>query len=81
VSPNRASALLGTLQFVVGAIAGTLVGALHNGTALPMAGVIAGCGVAALLAFPTLADQRVPRATATEVEKAERKKFAIVRSA
>src|SRR5262245_47768423 len=57
---GSASALLGTLQFVVGAIAGTLVGVLHNGTALPMAGVIAGCGIAALLAFHTLAGRPVP---------------------
>jgi DHA1 family bicyclomycin/chloramphenicol resistance-like MFS transporter len=52
---GSASALLGTLQFIVGAIAGTLVGALHNGTPLPMAAVIAGCGIAALMAFQLLA--------------------------
>jgi DHA1 family bicyclomycin/chloramphenicol resistance-like MFS transporter len=67
---GSASALLGTLQFVVGAIAGMLVGALHNGTAIPMASVIAGCGIAALLAFHTLAGRPVPRTVSAEVEKA-----------
>ena len=52
---GSASALMGVLQFVVGAGAGALVGALHNGTAVPMAMVIAACGVAALLIFQTLA--------------------------
>lgn len=48
---GSASALLGTLQFSVGAIAGILVGVLHNGTALPMAAMIAGCGIASFIAF------------------------------
>ena len=48
---GSASALLGTLQFVVGAIASIVVGALYNGTALPMAGTIAACCVAALVIF------------------------------
>lgn len=48
---GSASAMLGALQFAVGTLAGTLVGVLHNGTALPMAGVIAACEIAALLAF------------------------------
>jgi MFS transporter, DHA1 family, multidrug resistance protein len=52
---GSASALLGTLQFSVGALAGILVGVLHNGTALPMAAMIAGCALAALLAFQTMA--------------------------
>jgi DHA1 family bicyclomycin/chloramphenicol resistance-like MFS transporter len=52
---GSASALLGTLQFSVGAMAGILVGVLHTGTALPMAGMIAACAIAALLAFQTMA--------------------------
>jgi DHA1 family bicyclomycin/chloramphenicol resistance-like MFS transporter len=44
---GSASALLGALQFAIGAAAGTLVGVLDNGTALPMVGIIACCGVAA----------------------------------
>jgi DHA1 family bicyclomycin/chloramphenicol resistance-like MFS transporter len=48
---GSASALMGALQFGVGAVAGALVGALHNGTALPMAGVMAACGLLGLAAF------------------------------
>lgn len=48
-------ALLGALQFTVSAAAGALVGALHNGPALPMAGVITLCCVAALVGHRTLA--------------------------
>lgn len=43
------SALLGTVQFALGAIAGALVGLLHNGTALPMTAGVAGCAVAGWL--------------------------------
>jgi DHA1 family bicyclomycin/chloramphenicol resistance-like MFS transporter len=51
---GAASALLGTLQFVLGATAGALVGALGNGTAVPLAGVIAACGVGAFAMYLTL---------------------------
>ncbi|HEY7185116.1 MAG TPA: Bcr/CflA family multidrug efflux MFS transporter [Vicinamibacterales bacterium] len=44
---GSASALLGTLQFVLGSAAGSLVGAFANGTAVPLAAVIAGCGITA----------------------------------
>ena len=53
---GSASALMGTMQFVLGAAAGELVSALGNGTAVPFAAVIAGCGLAAL------AVHRTPRA-------------------
>jgi DHA1 family bicyclomycin/chloramphenicol resistance-like MFS transporter len=46
---GSASALLGTIQFVLGSITGTLVGAFANGTAVPLAAVIAGCGVTAFV--------------------------------
>jgi DHA1 family bicyclomycin/chloramphenicol resistance-like MFS transporter len=46
---GSASALLGTFQFVGGAIAGSLIGAFANGTAVPMAAVVAGCGAIAFL--------------------------------
>jgi DHA1 family bicyclomycin/chloramphenicol resistance-like MFS transporter len=45
---GTASALLGTLQFGAGASVGVLLGALGNGTAVPMAALIAACGLAAL---------------------------------
>ena len=51
---GNASALLGTLQFVVGATAGALVGILGNGTAVPFAAVIAGCGLGAFAMHQTL---------------------------
>jgi DHA1 family bicyclomycin/chloramphenicol resistance-like MFS transporter len=47
---GSASAVIGTLQFGLGAVTGALVGALHDGTAVPMALVIAVCGVLGFLA-------------------------------
>ena len=46
---GAASALLGASQSALGATVGALVGLLHNGTALPMVGVIAACVTAAFL--------------------------------
>jgi DHA1 family bicyclomycin/chloramphenicol resistance-like MFS transporter len=46
---GSASAILGSAQFVLGALAGALVGAAGNGTAVPLAAVIAGCGAGAFL--------------------------------
>lgn len=46
---GSASALMGSLQFTVAAGASALVGALHDGSALPMALVITVCGLAAAL--------------------------------
>ncbi len=51
---GSASALLGTIHFVLGAGAGALVSGFNNGTAVPLAAVIAGCGLAALVAHVTL---------------------------
>jgi DHA1 family bicyclomycin/chloramphenicol resistance-like MFS transporter len=58
---GSASALLGSIQFVLGAIAGTLVGAMTNGTAVPLAAVIAACGAGAYFIHesPRLAAARV----------------------
>jgi DHA1 family bicyclomycin/chloramphenicol resistance-like MFS transporter len=52
---GTASALIGTLQFSAAALASALVAALDDGTALPMAGVIAGCGLLAFAAGRWLA--------------------------
>ena len=57
---GSAAALLGAIQFVLGAGAGSLVGLLHNGTALPMAGVIALCAVGAFLMLQYLALRATP---------------------
>jgi DHA1 family bicyclomycin/chloramphenicol resistance-like MFS transporter len=46
---GSASALLGTVQFVLASLTGALVAALANGTPVPLAAVIAGCGVGALV--------------------------------
>ena len=51
-----ASALLGMLQFAVGAATGAVVGVLHDGTGRPMAGTMAGC--ATLGAIILLAAER-----------------------
>lgn len=42
---GSASALLGTIQYTLGATAGAVVGMLHNGTALPITATMAACGV------------------------------------
>jgi DHA1 family bicyclomycin/chloramphenicol resistance-like MFS transporter len=47
---GSASALIGTLQFGLGALTGWLVGALHDGSALPMAFAVAACGALGLAA-------------------------------
>jgi DHA1 family bicyclomycin/chloramphenicol resistance-like MFS transporter len=52
---GSASALIGTLQFGFGAITGAVVGLLHDGTSVPMALVIALCGVAGLISLRVLA--------------------------
>lgn len=41
---GSASALLGTIQYTLGASAGAVVGLLHNGTAVPMTATMATCG-------------------------------------
>jgi DHA1 family bicyclomycin/chloramphenicol resistance-like MFS transporter len=50
---GSASALLGTIQYGLGASAGALVGVFHNGTALPMTATMALCGVVGLGAVAT----------------------------
>jgi DHA1 family bicyclomycin/chloramphenicol resistance-like MFS transporter len=52
---GAASALLGTLQFGLAALAAVLVGAVHADSAAPMAAVIAASGLAAALAVPHMA--------------------------
>ncbi len=51
---GSASALIGSLQFVVAAVAAGMVGVLHDGTARPMALIICVCGaVTVVLALAT----------------------------
>jgi MFS transporter, DHA1 family, multidrug resistance protein len=56
---GSASALLGTLQFGIGSLAGALVGVFHNGTAVPMTAGIAACALSAFAAWRLLATQHV----------------------
>ncbi len=48
---GSASALLGTVQFLLGAAAGSLIGAFADGTARPFATVLAVCGFGAFVLF------------------------------
>lgn len=48
---GSASALLGTIQYAIGASAGAVVGMLHNSTALPMTATMAVCGGVAWFAI------------------------------
>jgi len=65
---GSASALLGGLQMAFGAVASALVSYFHNNTALPMAGVMAVCG---LVSFSTLLTGRAVmrrKVVATELD-------------
>jgi DHA1 family bicyclomycin/chloramphenicol resistance-like MFS transporter len=48
---GSASAMLGTVQFGAGAVVGMLLGALGDGTAVPMAALVAACGLSALAIY------------------------------
>ncbi len=50
-SAGSANALAGALRFIVAGIASALVGVLHNETAIPMAAVMAGCGLLSVVAL------------------------------
>jgi DHA1 family bicyclomycin/chloramphenicol resistance-like MFS transporter len=52
---GSASALLGSVQFAIAAIASAAVGLFHNGTAVPMAAVITVCGLLAFVCYRWLA--------------------------
>lgn len=56
---GTASAMIGAVRFATGAAVGALVGMLHDGTAIPMAYVIAGCGLASAGSFWFLTRDRV----------------------
>jgi DHA1 family bicyclomycin/chloramphenicol resistance-like MFS transporter len=60
---GSASALLGTLQFIVGAVAAALVGVLADGTGRPMALVMAGAAAFAFCCF-VIAVRQPPAAAA-----------------
>jgi len=51
---GSASSLLGTVQYVIGGLAGAAVGWLHNDSTLPLTGMIAGCAVLGYAALSRL---------------------------
>jgi MFS transporter, DHA1 family, multidrug resistance protein len=55
---GAASALMGTLQFAAGAVSSGMVSWLSDGTAIPLAGVIAGCAMLGLLMATLVARHR-----------------------
>ena len=57
---GAASALVGTLQFAVGAATGAIVGVFHDGTGLPMTLTIAGCGALSLLITLAIECRKAP---------------------
>ncbi|WP_282397470.1 multidrug effflux MFS transporter [Pseudomonas sp. PS01298] len=63
---GSASALLGCIQFGVAAGAASLVGVLHDGTAMPMAMVISLCGVLAVTI--AMSTQRLQRARTVQAQ-------------
>jgi DHA1 family bicyclomycin/chloramphenicol resistance-like MFS transporter len=58
---GTASALAGTLQYILAALAGGAVSLLHNGTALPMATVIGAVGLGALAVYIVMIARYRPR--------------------
>lgn len=61
---GSASALLGTIQYSIGASAGAVVGMLHNRSALPMTATMAACallGWCGVVALPHIARRRDAR--------------------
>jgi DHA1 family bicyclomycin/chloramphenicol resistance-like MFS transporter len=48
---GMASALLGVLQFGLAGVASTVIGAIHSVSAIPMAGLIAVCGVGSVFVY------------------------------
>jgi MFS transporter, DHA1 family, multidrug resistance protein len=61
---GTASALIGTIQFVTGAVIMLFVGSFLNGTALPMVAGIAGCAAVALVLAQTTLRSSAPHPSA-----------------
>lgn len=59
-SAGSASALMGTIQFTVSAICSSLISHLHNGTTMPMTGIMFGCSLLAVLLFQSLQRKITP---------------------
>lgn len=61
---GAASALMGAIQFLFGTIAGAVLSVWHLPSALPLAGVMAGCGGTGCLLYVLLARRYAPHAEA-----------------
>ena len=59
---GAASALLGAIQFFLGTVAGAALSVWHHPSPLPLAGVMAGCGVSACLVYHLFARRHAPNA-------------------
>ena len=68
---GTASALIGTIQFVTGAVLMLLVGSFLNGTALPMVAGIAGCAAVALVLAQTTLRSSEPQPAAEPATNCE----------
>ncbi len=55
---GTANAAAGVMRFGIGGVTAGLVGVLHNGTAVPMAAIMAGCGVLSLASLILLGGYR-----------------------
>jgi DHA1 family bicyclomycin/chloramphenicol resistance-like MFS transporter len=68
---GTASALMGTIQFVTGAVIMLFVGSFLNGTALPMVAGIAGCAAVALVLTQTTLRSSAPQPAAEPATNCE----------
>jgi DHA1 family bicyclomycin/chloramphenicol resistance-like MFS transporter len=68
---GNASALMGFIQMSLGALMSAMVSVLHNGTTLPMTGVMAFCAVFASLIFTFSKAKAVKQASIELVEEEE----------
>jgi DHA1 family bicyclomycin/chloramphenicol resistance-like MFS transporter len=66
---GSASALMGSIQMALGAIASALAGLINNGTALPMTGLMAGCALFGLIIL-LAGRKRIRKASVADVEQA-----------
>lgn len=68
---GNASALMGFIQMSAGAFMSAMVSVLHNGTSLPMTGVMAFCSIAAMTVFSLGKRIELKRASIKLVEEEE----------
>lgn len=57
---GTANAMAGALRFTIGGVSSAAVGFFHDGTALPMAGVMAACGLLSIAALALIKNRGIP---------------------